>query len=55
MTMTTPITMATERDNNRKLTNPSLAAGALWSPAAMGANFRPAPHAAASRVASQFA
>ncbi len=30
--------MATERDSNRKLANPSLAAGALWSPVvAMGA------------------
>jgi hypothetical protein len=55
MTMPTPTTIDSERDTNRKLTNPSFVAEAWWSPAAIGANLRPAPHAAASNPASQFA
>ena len=54
MTMTTPTVIATASDSSRKLTICSFAAEASWSPAAMGASLRPAPHAAASSAASQF-
>jgi hypothetical protein len=51
----TPNTIAIERDTNRKLTTLSFTTEATWSAAAIGANLRPAPHAAASSVANQFA
>lgn len=53
MMMPTPTTIDSDRDTNIKLTNPYFIAEASWSPAAIGANFRPAPHAAASSPASQ--
>ncbi len=55
MMMPTPTTIDRESDTNRKVTNPSFIAEASWSPAAIGANLRPAPQAAASSAASQFA
>ncbi|MDT5203534.1 MAG: hypothetical protein QOD34_170 [Mycobacterium sp.] len=55
MTMTTPITIATDSEINRKPKMLSWTFAASWSPAAIGANLRPAPHAAASNVANQFA
>lgn len=55
MTMPTPTKIASESDTNPKLTKLSFAVEASKSPAAMGANLRPAPHAAASSVVNQFA
>ncbi len=55
MTMTMTITTATDSDTTRKPKTASLAFEASWSPAAIGASLRPAPHAAASSVPSQLA
>lgn len=55
ITMTTPITIATDSEINRVPKIRSLSGEVSWSPAAIGANVRPAPHAAASSVESQFA
>jgi hypothetical protein len=55
MTMPKPTTIDSERYANRKLTNPLFAGEASWSAATVGASLRPAPHAAASSAANQFA